>query len=184
MYLHITSKLASSLVFSSALLFDDYHPLIGRWVSKLGFLMWKIFPRISICSNFCLLRMSALPPERSHKKAENREKEAPTFREQLFSHKLPFCPYKQKLLVRQNLKELSYSGKTIAFKHLNIINVYLKKIIKQMIIQFHKSNFLFYSEHTICPPMCSAFFFSQFQRIFEYQICQIQQRVWFLSQLC
>ena len=132
MYLHITSKLASSLVFSSALLFGDYHSLIGRWVSKLGFLMWKIFPRISICSNFCLLRMSALPPERSHKKAENREKEAPTFREQLFSHKLPFCPYKQKLLVRQNLKELSYSGKTIAFKHLNIINVYLISAAKRL----------------------------------------------------
>ena len=94
--------------------------------------MWKIFPRISICSNFCLLRMSALPPERSHKKAENREKEAPTFREQLFSHKLPFCPYKQKLLVRQNLKELSYSGKTTAFKHLNIINVYLISAAKRL----------------------------------------------------
>ena len=94
--------------------------------------MWKIFPRISICSNFCLLRISALPPERRTRKQKTDRKEASTFREQLFSHKLPFCPYKQKLLVRQNLKELLYSGKTIAFKHLNIINVYFISAAKRL----------------------------------------------------
>ena len=75
----------------------------------------KIFPRISIRSNFCLLRISALPPERRTRKQKTDRKEASTFREQLFSRKLPFCPYKQKLSVakknvRQNLKELFYLG--------------------------------------------------------------------------
>ena len=44
------------------------------------------------------------------RRREKKRKEASTFREQLFSHKLPFCPYKQKLSVLQKLKELSYLG--------------------------------------------------------------------------